>query len=256
MDLPPELRKMVYEELFSQPGKTEMDQIKPVGQPRRPCRPGFEVRKLHEGMKWDSTFGKWIGQTPSHFSLLRVSKQLFKESAPVAYGGTFDLPTMGVAAAFFPAIGSMGEYLRHIDLSGYAHQKTKLRTVFRGIGNASALRSIGLPHTFICSRSRFLSMPMWAFLEVLRPFLLKMHKNRKDVDTAVQVLDLFHIKASNPCRYCKDKIGRECINLTCCETKCTEQATHDEETVLSFRQRLATVVGVTLPNAKKGSKKE
>ncbi|TKA63477.1 hypothetical protein B0A55_10615 [Friedmanniomyces simplex] len=75
MDLPPELRKMVYDlVLLEKSEKITIESYKPVGQPRRPVRQGFRYtgRNDHRGMTWDKTRGKWIGQLPSNLGVLRA----------------------------------------------------------------------------------------------------------------------------------------------------------------------------------------
>ena len=134
MDLPPELRKMVYDlVLLEKTEKVYLTAYKAKARARRPVKPGFRdhserYRRKYEGITWDKDNGKWIGVEPSALSLLRVSKDLLAETAPIVYGDhTFNFGDMGVMECFLSHVGNMRQYLRSLELSGHSYFVTKCR---------------------------------------------------------------------------------------------------------------------------------
>ncbi|TKA78914.1 hypothetical protein B0A55_03916 [Friedmanniomyces simplex] len=76
LDLPPELRAMVYDMLLKEPMPIDMSTYKPNHKPRHPCRTTFRDKKLHAASNWDSKIGKWLDQPPSSAtSLCRINRQ-------------------------------------------------------------------------------------------------------------------------------------------------------------------------------------
>ncbi|KAK5703483.1 hypothetical protein LTR17_022083 [Elasticomyces elasticus] len=249
LDLPPELRTMVYEFSFaSEP--IAMSSHKVTHERKRSVVSTFlrTTGTPHEGMTFDKAHGKWIGQVPSSFSLLRVNKQLHQETAPVAYGNTFSFGLMSDAVVFLQDIGDMREHLKGLALGPRSYRKTKVRPIFNFLADAKHLRSIRLSHDIVCSIyiEYGLRMSLKQFIEVGRPTLKEMHTARKDSELAVPVLDLIKIDPPEKCYFCKksNKTKGHCATLGCCDLPCGEAETHNAEVAATARVQLAEMLGI------------
>ncbi|KAK5676315.1 hypothetical protein LTS10_011127 [Elasticomyces elasticus] len=114
LNLPPELRVMVYKVLLQEPAPIQIWSYKPTHKPRRSCRATFRDVKLHGKLDWMAQTGKWVGQPPIYVrSLFRVNKQIFNEAAPVLYNmNTFTFQRARDLRVFLNTIGAMREHLR------------------------------------------------------------------------------------------------------------------------------------------------
>ncbi|KAK5674921.1 hypothetical protein LTS10_012333 [Elasticomyces elasticus] len=244
MDLPPELRKMVYEILLSEVNAIEIETHKVVREDRRPVRKGFGDKVAHNTMKWESATGKWIGQVPSTFALLRVSKQLLNETAPVAYGSNvFNLDCFKVAELFLKTISSMRQYFRAVQFGQYAYQKAKARGIFDFLADAVKLRSITIKHRTVCAGERYHRSSPNELVEMCWAAFQKMHTVRKTDSNAVPVLDLLQIDLPRLCFACKEENGGNCEG--CCGSRpCSEVEEHGGEVAGQFRVRLAGALGI------------
>jgi len=199
-DLPPELRKMIYDLVLLEPKNIAMCTHKPVGQPRRPVGMDFRINRKHKGLSWDRTKGKWSGQTPSSFALLFVSQRMLQETAPVAYGdNTFDFADMRWAKVFLTTIGNMRKYLKHIRFGPTSYRYSEASSVFNLLKSADSLRTITINHKVSCARVTTSQHYIWcrwhARVEDLvaqaLPMLKTLHKAREGQVAAASVLDLF-----------------------------------------------------------------
>ncbi|KAK4900241.1 hypothetical protein LTR27_002465 [Elasticomyces elasticus] len=257
LDPLPELRTMVYEYSFA-PESIAMSSHKVTHERKRPVVSTFHrtTGTHHEGMVFDKAHGKWNGQVPSSFSLLRVSKQLLQETAPVAYKNTFSFDLMRDATLFLQTIGNMKEHLTTLTLGRYSYQKTRARSFFTPLADAKQLRSIHLPHDLLCNKfskyGRVSCMSLEQIVEAARPTLMKMHKARKDSESAVPVLDLIKIDPPENCHVCRGwgfgpgfpKTNSVCATLGCCNSPCVEAETHNAELIAKLHCQLATVLGI------------
>lgn len=78
LDLPPELRMMIYSFLFEEPEPITIIRFKTRGLPRRLVMSSFMEVEKHRGLEWDAKSGTWINQPPSKLALLAVSKQVLQ----------------------------------------------------------------------------------------------------------------------------------------------------------------------------------
>ncbi|KAI7497798.1 hypothetical protein KC367_g5614 [Hortaea werneckii] len=123
MDLPPELRKMVLQ-FTLQNGQTigiRSHKSSPVyREPRYPIRfPSMTT--AYTGLRWNSISNRWT-RIPSNNipSLMRVSKQIREEFAPVIYGDhVFHFRWMDDCHLFLQYIGEMRLYLRRLYLDDF-----------------------------------------------------------------------------------------------------------------------------------------
>jgi len=78
LDLPPEIRTMIYGFLFEENEPISIIRFKIRGMPRRLVISSFMEVEKHRGLQWDAKVGTWINQPPSKLALLAVSKQLLQ----------------------------------------------------------------------------------------------------------------------------------------------------------------------------------
>jgi hypothetical protein len=99
---------MIFSFLLEEDKPIVMTTNKRTDESRRSVRLGWNVRTGHEGVKWDSNKKGWINNPPSAFAILRVSKQILQETAPIAYGNnSFAFPKMTALKYFLEALGTM-----------------------------------------------------------------------------------------------------------------------------------------------------
>ncbi|KAK5674923.1 hypothetical protein LTS10_012335 [Elasticomyces elasticus] len=239
MSLPPELRVMVYKILLLEKQPIKLDTIKVTHIPRRPVRSGFRGTgsKHHKSSRFT---GKYIGQTPSNFALLRVSREVYNEAAAVAYSNRLFMADLHIATTFLKRIGNMGRYLKHLDLSGFnAH--AKIDSALNLLRDGMHLRAITFGHDSICGTYRNVTVAD-LFVDQCTPFLKRVHKARKDSVVAVAALDLIQFESRDPCHYCKGDMPQNCSKF--CKTTCANFAEHHAEVVGRFSIQVAKVLGI------------
>ncbi|KAK3112948.1 hypothetical protein LTR53_010233 [Teratosphaeriaceae sp. CCFEE 6253] len=263
MDLPPELRKNVYDYILLEKSENiGIDTYKPVGQPRRAVRHLFRGNATHKGMTWDRTHGKWIGQTPSGLSLLRVSQQLRSETAPVVYGQhDFQLYHMGDMECFLDGIGDMRKYIRALTLGVDCYRSARYRSALTLLQDAESLRSVKIPHETLCNDKRGgfsyqyrtrhrTSFPH--FLAGCTTMLKMQHEQRKGKADVVSAVDLIKITGPDDCYQCKtnkDKLGYVC-KATSCGYPCEDAIKHGKEFDAKFRAAVREILGLEAITAK------
>ncbi|KAK4900248.1 hypothetical protein LTR27_002472 [Elasticomyces elasticus] len=258
MDLPPELRKMVYELVLldEKSKKITIDSYKPIGQLRRPVQQGFRWTHRngpHHGLTWDKAKGKWLGQKRSNLGVMRVSHQMREETAPFVYGlQNFHCLDMSAMEVFFETIGDMRGYLKHLSLDTYGYKPSKSHTIFRLLRDAKSLRSITISHDMLCDDKRTYHHGKRTTVEGLvgeaAPMLKALHNSREDDKTAVSVFDIIKIERSKICFQCekfKDKPSYKCSNMAC-GYSCSEIEKHHSDFKARLRAAIAKALGITL----------
>ncbi|KAK0276083.1 hypothetical protein LTR35_003626 [Friedmanniomyces endolithicus] len=147
LDLPPEIRTMVYGTLLKGTTATvNVSTYKPNHRPRRPCCVTFRDKLPHGDYDWDPVTCKWLGMERSSTSLFRVNKLILGEAASVFYSNTFDFDSTKSMHLFLETIGSMRLYLRSLRLTGvHAYDDRVRRAIFGLLESAKDLRTIYLP---------------------------------------------------------------------------------------------------------------
>ncbi|KAK5713872.1 hypothetical protein LTR17_017371 [Elasticomyces elasticus] len=232
--LPAELRVMVYKILLLEKQPITLDTIKVTHIPRRPVREGFRgtgtKHASRQGLKWDRFTGKYIGQTPSNFALLRVNKQVSNEAAAVAYSNRLSMDDPQIATTFLKRIGNMGQYLKHIDLDW-----VKIGSTLKLIRDGMNLRAITFSHDSICDTRDGEITITGMFVHQCTQFLRRVHKARKDRVVAVAALELFQFKTRESCDPCRNF----------CKTTCASFAEHHAVVVAKFRALMAKALGIS-----------
>lgn len=155
MELPPEIRNNIYSHLLAEDQPVKMWTTKVTRKPRRPVRRGFRDRISHSGFKWDVDTHKWSNQLPSAHSILRVNKQIFRETVTIAYGDNrFDFHDLADLKVFLDHIDGMRPYVRHIHIeSAWAFPHNNSRAALRLLKDATALHTLSFLHINVCQDS-------------------------------------------------------------------------------------------------------
>ncbi|KAK4541854.1 hypothetical protein LTR36_007386 [Oleoguttula mirabilis] len=244
LDLPAELRGMVYDLLLHESEDISMVTHKPVGLPRRPVRSSFRTG-LHKSMQWEKLSGKWIGQTASNFSLMRVSKQLREEAAAVVYGNhTFRFSEMSATLIFLQTIGDMRKHLRQLTLNDRYYKGTKGRPIFKLLKEATSFRSLTFSHGLLCSSRWYRAIEMESLVSDCLPLLEALHEEQKIDSSIADPRDIITVTNATKCYQCESKSG-QCVKGACGKAdSCKELKKHDEQLATEIRGLVADKLGI------------
>ncbi|EMC96609.1 hypothetical protein BAUCODRAFT_482606 [Baudoinia panamericana UAMH 10762] len=250
--LPAELRLVIYELLLLEPeGTIKLSTVKPRGLDRRSCWESIQM--AHPGMQWNKATGKWIGQSSTNMSILRVSKQLLAEAAPIFYGKhTFSAGTMSTLAHFLRTAGDMRQYIKHISLGASAYTATWARKLRSLLQPAHNLESFTVPHSLICTEK----LKGWYLRHCLPPSYLaalcapmlkaSATAHNGDVDP-LDVQGILRLTVPSKCYHCRTghKGGNGCGELIC-NIECKDRDEHHQDLVKKLRSAVARCLGLTV----------
>lgn len=248
-DLPAELRNKIYECMLEEPEDIKMSSHLPRDYPKRAVRDGFTHH--HPGMELSKTTGKWKGNPPSNYAILRVSKQILQEAAPIAYGNNaFRFNDMSDLKLWLEGVGTMRKLIRHIKLvDGY--MSTKYRAIYNKLKEAKDLRSLTFTHTTICrgekSERGEVAPSKQRLVHHMKPLLTALHKLQKAGERQADVLDLIRINGTKRrCWQCqKDSDpSPECVGCGSCHVLCKDFETHNETLTADIRELVAKQLGI------------
>ena len=204
---------MVYRYLVEETRPIRLASYKVIRKDRRPVREGFPYINPRPELGWDKNAGKWIGRTPSNFSIMRVSRQLLQEVAPIVYADNkFEFYVIDDMGVFLSTIGSMRRYIKHIKFSSISCLTySDARRSFNFLKDALNLHTITLDHRELCSptESRLQPTGFDCFIKDIRPFVKKLHSARKATDSSIDILHMFCI-TWQICRACEARPKTTC----------------------------------------------
>ncbi|KAF2772001.1 hypothetical protein EJ03DRAFT_381115 [Teratosphaeria nubilosa] len=247
LDLPPELRIIIYDlVLVHKSGKVDIETYQPKGFDRRPVQKGYTMQQNHWRQKWDKDVGKWDDQVPSAASMLRVSKQMLGETAPILYGRhTFRFKKMSDVDIFLCTIGSMRKHLRHLDFAtidhyGGCYSKKSTPAIFRMLMDAAQLQSIAFCHSWVCERSPRSWRCKCPNPEVIiadsASLLRAVHKKKEELKTGAAAVNLFKVRGGMTCDSCDkatDAVTSEC---SCRSKNCDRLDQHNKDVRSKLRE--------------------
>lgn len=259
LDLPPELRQIVYGFLLVEDGPLGMSTHKPTHRLRRPVRDSFDRNDSHADYKWDPVVGKYVDQPPSSWAILRVNKQIFNEAASIGYGvNRFMFKDVRGLKCFLDTAKSMRPYLKHLVLKGAGreYQSTKACSVFHSLKDAKRLRSFILPHVWFCAmresrswRSEYRSRAS-ATKYIVNEAGRMLKAWHKTGETGNPPSDFAHVLGvgytPEDCYECTiwDKDGSGCSDTRGCKVKCKQMEAHCEELTKQLRAEVAKFLGI------------
>lgn len=263
LDLPPEIRNMVYGHLIEAPESTTISSYKPIGKERRSVsstfRPGnYTTRR---GQTWDKENGRWLGRPTSPHNLLRVCKQVQSETGTLLYGDTkFCFQNWSDANLFLDTIGSMRRFLQQAHLPDGFKGYSKANSVIRKIKDATNLQSLTVDHGDTCSKTRYRGrgwLGVSGFVNTVKPVLIALQKRGAHSEN---LLDMVGVDAGRRmtymCCHCKGdkhscylcRHGRDheqtCLKNGGCGMECKDLKSHCEELQAEVRSALAKALGI------------
>ncbi|KAK3669315.1 hypothetical protein LTR78_010814 [Recurvomyces mirabilis] len=257
MELPPELRKMVYDLLLDGSSTIHITTHKPAHERKRAVMASFRDKARHKDMKWDSTNGKWVGQMPSELSIMGVNKQLHGEVASAIYGDrTFRLNFYADAHIFLETVNRMRAYLQRIILATCGSTaRCKLLPVLEHLLHTASLRSLRIDHEAFCSylwnwNSRNGSFSnVQGMVESCAPVLKRLADLRNNDRLAMKAHKLIQVGPTEICRFCRDG-SEDCRGLSCHpdhrenRIKCAHKEKHEDDVEAAFGMALRAALNV------------
>ncbi|KAI7260525.1 hypothetical protein KC345_g10033 [Hortaea werneckii] len=145
MDLPPELRKMVLQFSLQDGNTIGIRSLKSSPKSRKPRYPiRFQSKTpAYFGLRWNSVANRWTRIPSSNIpSLMRISKQMREESAPIIYGDhVFHFRWMDDCHLFLRCIGKeMRFYLRRLYIDDF--RRADAKQAFQLLTDARHLQSL------------------------------------------------------------------------------------------------------------------
>lgn len=184
-------------------------------------------------------------------ALLRVCRQIFKETAPIVYGkNCFTFWDLGDADLFLERIGSMRRFVRHVKNSTDGYRATHIRSVFKQLEDASDLRSIRFYHTTLCPDTynwyRGTTPELMAQLAAPLLYAVARKAVKQNRELSVDVRDIIRVlqtpEEHTECYQCGAGREDKCNHWGGCRVKCADRGAHREE----LQQRVRSAVAKAL----------
>ncbi|PPJ56961.1 hypothetical protein CBER1_00504 [Cercospora berteroae] len=247
LDLPAEIRQMIYDECFLDERGTSISQLKRRGHAHRVVSHG---RLLGTSARWNGSKATWTNKPPSALGLLTANKQIWDEVSSTIYGNTFHFPDFKTCQTFLEQIGTMRSLLRDVVFEPRAYQTTKARTVFFKLREAKRLRSLTIHFLEFASKdSGSGGVSIATFAADCKTMMVSLHKSRKTQEDLPVVLDLVHF--TSQCSDCwLSSRGTTPWPKHDCE--CERLKPEYEAAQKDFRGFIADYVGIQDAAAQKG----
>lgn len=258
MEFPPEIRTMVYACLFESDDQMRIITRKRVNQPRRPLPATKVVKRKGNRVTVEDT----TRILPTGLHLLRTSKQILREAAPVLYGDNkFSFDDLADMKVFLDTIGSMRPYLRSLQVDHNGYWRSKARSTFALIKDATNLRSLTLYHADVCSTSaswyaRYYTSPE-RLAGVMYYALSNLRKAHKATESNISILDIVKVNWSRcgKCEEVKPAFAPDDKCLTnndgpfwgrndSCKIKCKDAAEHCKKVEKQIRKAIAKMFNI------------
>ena len=250
MDLPAEIRNMIYVNLLVEDEPIIMSTTCALNELERPCRVTYKNAKGHEGLTYNKQTKRYMNQPPSALAVLRLNKQVFEEAGALVYASNrsqfshlFDLKI------FVQRVGTMRSHIRHITITGHwAFYKTNARSAFFSLRDATGLRSLTFNHIMICGDTKNHladGLPPSEFAEHIKTMIRALHKAHKQNADGFNVLDIIKVDwvrciccrsfAPNFVSAADDDMCMSCF----CSVKCRNLAQHCKKVEAEIRKLIA-----------------
>nr|POE94722.1 hypothetical protein CFP56_16959 [Quercus suber] len=192
LDLPPEIRVIILKMVLMQRAPFFITEYHQARSGTRAVQSSFTNELEHRYMTRDDSTDRWENMPPSTFAVLRVSKTLLHEAAPIAYGNnTFCFTGSGGLAHFISSIAGMRVHLKHVCLAPLTIIKGRLLTQLGYLHDVKDLRSLVF-------RPYLARTAMHILVEVYASLLRPVHKAALARGQKSKVLDVICIRGE-PC---------------------------------------------------------
>ncbi|KAK5121642.1 hypothetical protein LTR85_004814 [Meristemomyces frigidus] len=234
MDLPPELRQMVYDLLLTEHEGVEVSAYRIDTMPRKLCRASFRARYRSEKVKWVNFIDSTVGDPPSSLSsLLTLNKQVQQEAGTSFYGNnSFKFTSLTDMKFFLESVGDMRRSLRYMSLDTDGYTLSKARATFDLLKEAAGLRTFA------------------RFVNDCTKLLKTLHQALEAGDGTAKVTDIIKIHGDvdwPKCRACKDFTSAnslQCARARVCQVRCNELQAHCDKLVADVRALVMKAVGI------------
>jgi hypothetical protein len=250
MDLPPEMRNRVYGYLLESVVDLVLVISRPYSPQRRVVNRSVTLQDYPIGIKnyrgfarEDPAVSKWYPEPLFNVGLLRVSKQVYAEAAPILYGSnTFSFNHATAIKATLLAMDRGRAFLRNVNLRYRGYAQIPLKSSQHLLKNAAkTLRSFTVHHTCACAHGTTNSLEKF-FSDIL-PLLKAVHKVQKGVPNPIDVLKIVKFYwEETPCANCTGYPGNlsvPCMNGECKRYRCADLDEHVRDLTKQFREMLA-----------------
>lgn len=253
MDLPAELRTLIYSFVVEAEGTIKVSTAKEPTQMRRPVRSASTRLRTQRHYLWNRTRRTQIDGNQGVTTLLSLSKQIFKEAAPVLYSDNqFSFEDSRDLNVWLDTIGSMRSFVRHIHLGEGGWHTNIARSVITKLKDATDLRSFSIYHANMCATNNERWITWRTSIELFGcHFSGVLRRLKENGRSAADLLDVVKVKWTR-CRkcnllapefpeaydYCE---GSSAIHYwrPPCQTKCKGAAEHCLEVEARLRKVLA-----------------
>ncbi|KXS95949.1 hypothetical protein AC578_7998 [Pseudocercospora eumusae] len=194
LDLPPEIRNLIYDELLLEHNPIKIVTYKAKGRARRAVR--STLHQGHPGLTWNSKLGTWTGQASSAHVILQVNKQMLAEAGPIAYGSNvFRLDDYRGLRDFLEGIGSMRAHVKQIRLLSPIYYSTVATTALHKLKDAKGLVSLEYPRDMLSDNPEsYKGITAQGLFNDCKQLLKALHsyrkKHRNSVDDLVDIIKI------------------------------------------------------------------
>ncbi|KAI5368373.1 hypothetical protein Slin14017_G034090 [Septoria linicola] len=244
LDLPAEIRNMVYQELYSYSEAVVLSKVKPRDSKARAVslrrNYGAEKRTLYgrENARYDYEKRQWVEMPPSTLNLILACRLVREEASAILYGqNSFRFDDFTTGLLFLDGLGNSRQHLRKVEFGQRAYKKSKARSVFHKLKDAKGLRSITIDSSYAHTQGWQSDSSLTAEMIAngCKTLLSKLHKSRGNNSGLPGVADIIHLTWSK-C-YHAHSSGSSCPFCVEREASCSAKS-------VELRKLVAAQVGI------------
>lgn len=243
LELPLDIRRMIYDELLLDPGPIDITTYKPKGAPRHAV--SYQLAFRRDLGFWNPETRKFQHGTTNNIGVMQVNRQIRQEASTAMYGGnTFRFDKFNTCQLFLSRLGDIRVHIRHIAFFAHAYQKTKARGMFLQLKDVNGLRTINISYREF--DDLFAGGPhLWSVKQLAadcKIMMTALHKFRQGRSNLPSVLELIKVTWSicTGCAKAKKREGES--NVACPE--CTTIREAGKATQKRVRTAIAATMGI------------
>lgn len=243
LELPLDIRRMIYDELLLDPGPIDITTYKPKGAPRHAV--SYQLAFRRDLGSWNPETRKFQHGTTNNIGVMQVNRQIRQEASTAMYGGnTFRFDKFNTCQLFLSRLGDTRVHIRHIAFFAHAYQKTKARGMFLQLKDVNGLRTINISYREF--DDLFAGGPhLWSVKQLAadcKIMMTALHEFRQGRSNLPSVLELIKVTWSICTGCAKAKKGKGESNVACSE--CTTIREAGKATQKRVRTAIAATMGI------------